>query len=244
MMKEKIKHQGGDDEQSEKDSRRGRDRIRDHDDRKCKRARDKTLSLRLRSAEDDGLWHSRRYLCRQAQGAEQGHHADRPVSRRAARAGAAGAAARQSRRRGVLHFLLGECRDAVAAGRRDVDVAENGVNVYLANKHYEVAPVLSMTEHEANNSLVWVSDKLWNSLTPDQQGWMQAAADEVNKNQPARAIDLEHQSQEKLKSIGVKVVTDVGKSSFIAVADPLLDKLAKELGPHAQKIKNLIPAIN
>src|SRR4051795_6791770 len=34
-----------------------------------------------------------------------------------------------------------------------VDVAENGVNVYLANKHYEVAPVLSMTEHEANNSL-------------------------------------------------------------------------------------------
>src|SRR5947209_17675212 len=26
-----------------------------------------------------------------------------------------------------------------------VDVAENGVNAYLANKHYEVAPVLSMT---------------------------------------------------------------------------------------------------
>src|SRR3954470_24041393 len=74
-----------------------------------------------------------------------------------------------------------------------VDVAENGVNVYLANKHYEVAPVLSMTEHEANNSLVWVSDKLWNSLTPEQQGWVQAAADEVNRNQPAKAIELEHQ---------------------------------------------------
>jgi hypothetical protein len=32
-----------------------------------------------------------------------------------------------------------------------VDFAENGVNVYDSNKHYEVAPVLSMTEHEANN---------------------------------------------------------------------------------------------
>ena len=28
------------------------------------------------------------------------------------------------------------------------------------------------------------------------------------------------------------------------IADPYLDKLAKELGPHADKIKNLIRAIN
>ena len=62
-----------------------------------------------------------------------------------------------------------------------VNIAENGVNVYLANKHYEVAPVLSMTEHEANNNCIWVSDKTWNSLTPEQQGWVQAAADEVGK---------------------------------------------------------------
>ena len=124
-----------------------------------------------------------------------------------------------------------------------VDVAENGVNVFLANKHYEVAPVLSMTEHEANNSLVWVSDKLWNSLTSEQQSWVQAATDEVNRTQPAKAIELEHQSQDKLRSIGVKVVTDVDKSGFVAVADPYLDKLARELGPHAEKIKDLIRAI-
>ena len=28
------------------------------------------------------------------------------------------------------------------------------------------------------------------------------------------------------------------------IADPYLDKLAKELGPHAEKIKDLIRAIN
>ena len=142
----------------------------------------------------------------------------------------------------IVHMPFGSVYTSLQTGV--VDVAENGVNVYLANKHYEVAPVLSMTEHEANNSLVWVSDKLWNSLTPEQQGWVQAAADEVNRSQPARAVDLEHQSAEKLKSIGVKVVTDVDKSGFIAVADPLLDSLAHELGPHAEKIKNLIRAIN
>jgi tripartite ATP-independent transporter DctP family solute receptor len=142
----------------------------------------------------------------------------------------------------IVHMPFGSVYTSLQTGV--VDVAENGVNVYLANKHYEVAPVLSMTEHEANNSLVWVSDKLWNSLTPEQQGWVQAAADEVNKTQPAKAIELEHQSQDKLRKIGVKVVTDVDKSGFVAVADPYLDKLAKELGPHAEKIKNLIRAVN
>ena len=141
----------------------------------------------------------------------------------------------------IVHMPFGSVYTSLQTGV--VDVAENGVNVYLANKHYEVAPVLSMTEHEANNSLVWVSDKLWNSLTPEQRGWVQAAADEVNKVQPAKAIELEHQSQDKLKMIGVKIVVDVDKSGFIAIADPYLDKLAKELGPHAEKIKDLIRAI-
>src|SRR5919201_4048821 len=137
----------------------------------------------------------------------------------------------------TVHMPFGSVYTSLQTGV--VDVAENGVNVYLANKHYEVAPVLSMTEHEAYNSLVWISDRLWNSLTPEQQGWVQAAADEVNRSQPAKAIELEHQSQDKLRSIGVKVVTDVDKSGFTTVADPYLDKLAKELGPHAEKVKNL-----
>jgi tripartite ATP-independent transporter DctP family solute receptor len=142
----------------------------------------------------------------------------------------------------IVHMPFGSVYTSLQTGV--MDVAENGINVYLANKHYEVAPVLSLTEHEANNSLLWISDKLWNSLTAEQQGWVQAAADEVNRTQPAKALDLEHQSAEKLKSIGVKVVTDVDKSGFTAIADPYLDKLAKQLGPHAEKIKNLIRSIN
>ena len=141
----------------------------------------------------------------------------------------------------TVHMPFGSVYTSLQTGV--MDVAENGVNVYLANKHYEVAPVLSMTEHEANNSLVWISDKLWLSLTPEQQGWVQAAADEVNKTQPAKALDLEHQSADKLKSIGVKIVTDVDKSGFIALATPYLEKLSKELGPHAAKVQQLIAAV-
>jgi len=140
----------------------------------------------------------------------------------------------------TVHMPFGNVYTSLQTGV--VDAAENGVNVYLVNKHYEVAPILSMTEHEANNSLVWISDKLWSSLTPEQKGWVQAAADEVNKVQPARAIELEHQSATKLKAIGVKIV-DVDKSGFIKVAQPYLEKMAKELGPQAAKIQQLISAI-
>ncbi len=141
----------------------------------------------------------------------------------------------------TVHMPFGSVYTSLQTGV--VDVAENGVNVYLANKHYEVAPVLSMTEHEANNSFTWVSDKTWNGLSADQQKWVQIAADEVNKNQPAKAIALEHESAAKLTSIGVKIVKDVDKSGFQKIADPYLDKMSADLGPHATKIKDLIRAI-
>jgi tripartite ATP-independent transporter DctP family solute receptor len=142
----------------------------------------------------------------------------------------------------TVHMPFGSVYTSLQTGV--VDVAENGVNVYLANKHYEVAPVLSMTEHEANNSFIWVSDKLWNSLSEEQRNWVQIAADEVNRNQPARAIALEHESATRLKSIGVKIVSDVDKSGFRKVADPYLDRMSSELGPHAVKIANLIRGID
>src|SRR2546421_10181504 len=141
----------------------------------------------------------------------------------------------------IVHMPFGSVYTSLQTGV--VDVAENGVNVYLANKHYEVAPGLSMTGHEANNSFTWVSDKLWNSLSSEQKSWVQAAADEVNRNQPAKAVALEHESATKLKSIGVKIVGDVDKSGFQKIADPYLDKMSAELGPHASKIKDLIRAI-
>jgi tripartite ATP-independent transporter DctP family solute receptor len=141
----------------------------------------------------------------------------------------------------TVHMPFGSVYTSLQTGV--VDVAENGVNVYLVNKHYEVAPVLSLTEHEANNSLIWVSDKLWSSLTAEQKVWVQAAADEVAKVQPARALDLEHQSATKLKGMGVKVVSDVDKSGFIKVATPYLEKMSTELGPHAAKVQKLISAV-
>src|SRR6516225_4768734 len=142
----------------------------------------------------------------------------------------------------TVHMPFGSVYTSLQTGV--VDFAENGVNVYLINRHYEVAPVLSMSEHEANNAIVWISDKLWQSLNAEERQWIIAAAREVTAKEPRAAFALEQQAAGKLKTMGVKIFPDVDKAGFQKIASPYLDKLAKELGPHAEKIKDLIRNIN
>jgi tripartite ATP-independent transporter DctP family solute receptor len=141
----------------------------------------------------------------------------------------------------TVHMPFGDVYTALQTGV--VDMAENGINVYLSNKHYEVAPIMSLSEHEANNSVLWVSDRAWTGFNDEQKTWVQAAADEVGRTQPAKAIDLEHESLAKLEKIGVKFVKDVDKSGFAKLAGPIQDQIAKQLGPHAVEVLEIIRSI-
>jgi tripartite ATP-independent transporter DctP family solute receptor len=137
-----------------------------------------------------------------------------------------------------VHMPFGEVYTSIQTGV--VNFAENGVNVYLSNKHYEVAPILNMTEHEANNNMLWVSDKTWKSFSDEEKKWVETAAADVGKQEPPYALKLEKESAEKLTKLGVKVNTKVDKSGFSKTSAPIQDQLAKELGPDAVKILDLV----
>ena len=142
----------------------------------------------------------------------------------------------------TVHMPFGSVYTSLQTGV--VDVGENSVNVYLINRHYEVAPVLSMTEHEANNAILWVSDKVWKSLNEEQKKWVLDAGRNVTTQEPKKAFELEDTAAAKLKTMGIKIATGVDKSSFEKISKPMLDKLSSQLGPHADKIKNLIVSID
>src|SRR5258708_26389057 len=110
----------------------------------------------------------------------------------------------------TVHMPFGSVYTSLQTGV--MDVAENSVNVYLVNKHYEVAPVLNLTEHEASNALVVIRDKLWQSLSAEQKQWVTTAAADVSANEPTKAFELEKSAATKLKSLGVKIVEDVDKN--------------------------------
>src|SRR4030095_3322410 len=82
------------------------------------------------------------------------------------------------------------------------------------------------------------------SLSAEQKQWVTAAARDVSLQEPKRAFELERAAAAKLEKTGVKIVTDVDKPGFQKIADPYLDKLAQDLGPHANKVKPLIRALN
>jgi len=136
-----------------------------------------------------------------------------------------------------VHMPIGQVYTSLETGL--VDIAENGADIYRAQKHYEVAPVLSATDHEANNNHLWVSDKVWNSLNPEEQGWVTATFAFAQKAAVPKSMEFDHDAIASLKKLGVEIVTDVDKKGFIDIATPIQDEQAKELGPLAVQLLEL-----
>ncbi len=137
-----------------------------------------------------------------------------------------------------VHMAFPEVYSALQTGV--VDMAENAVTYYGLNKHYEVAPVMSMTEHEANGQVLWASDASWENLSAEQQECVTAAAQVVRSEQPEQAFELQEELQAEYEELGVQFVTDVDKESFQAISVPMQDQVASGLGPQAVEILELI----
>jgi tripartite ATP-independent transporter DctP family solute receptor len=140
-----------------------------------------------------------------------------------------------------VHMPFGQVYTALQTGA--VDIAENGNDIYLKNKHYEVAPILSATEHEANNFHLWVSQKTWDSLAPQQQKWVQQAVDYTRPLAANKSLELSAAAVKSLQSLGVKWVDKVDKSGFRTVAQPLQDSIAEGLGSYAQELLREVRAL-
>ncbi len=133
-----------------------------------------------------------------------------------------------------VHMPFGQVFTSLQTGL--VDIAENGNDNYLKAKHYEAAPVLNKTEHEANNFHLWMSQKTWDSLNEQQRKWVTEAAEYVRPLTTAKALEYAGLAVKTLQGLGVKWHDQVDKNSMMTVAKPLQDSLAKELGPYAVQL--------
>ena len=140
-----------------------------------------------------------------------------------------------------IHMPFGQVYTSLQTGL--IQIAENGNDVVLKNKHYEAAPVVSQTEHEANNSHLWVSQKTWDGLTPEQRQWVAQAADYALPIASKKALELNTAAIASLQKVGVKYVDKVDKKSFSVIATPLQDSQAQELGKFAVQILGLVRGV-
>ncbi len=98
---------------------------------------------------------------------------------------------------------FGELYTALQQGM--VDGAENNAPSLETSRHYEVAKHYSLDEHTRIPDIVLFSQSIWNTLTAQEQRWVQEAADESVVFQRSLWKEETQKSIERLKANGVTV---------------------------------------
>ncbi len=87
-----------------------------------------------------------------------------------------------------------------------VDGAEQPIANYKSNAFPEVAPNLILDGHTLGAIQIVITDAAWDSLTEEQQGWIQEAADYASSYNREISAAAEEEVLEELKADGVNIV--------------------------------------
>lgn len=86
-----------------------------------------------------------------------------------------------------------------------VDAAENNPPSFYNSRHYEVCKYYSIDEHTAIPDVVLVSTKVWERLSPEEQQWLQEAADESAEYQTKLWKESVEESMREIEKAGVVI---------------------------------------
>lgn len=87
-----------------------------------------------------------------------------------------------------------------------VDGAENNPPSFYLSRHYEVARYYTINEHTAVPDVLIMSTIVWDALTPQQQQWVQEAADESVSVQKRLWKEASDAALQAVQDDGVEVI--------------------------------------
>jgi len=109
-----------------------------------------------------------------------------------------------------------------------VDAAENNPPTLLSSRHYEVGRHFTLSHHMRIPDVIVISSRVWQTLTPEEQAWIQQATDEsvqVQRDLWARSSDA---AIAELRTMGVEV-HEVDTAPFQAAVAPVIVKYREGL---------------
>ena len=120
-----------------------------------------------------------------------------------------------------------------------VDGAENNPPSFYLSRHYEVCKYYILDEHTTVPDVVLMSTHLWNSLSDQEQDWIQKAIDLSVLEQRRLWLESERESLEAVQAAGVQV-SYPDKTLFSEKSKSVLDEYQKDPGLKIfiEKIKN------
>lgn len=111
-----------------------------------------------------------------------------------------------------------------------IDAAENSPGSYVLNKHYEVAPYFSLTEHQWPISLIFMGGTTWESLSEAHREAIRQAGRETAAFGVQSAIDSDNKLIEEMsEKYGVKI-NRLDTAPFVEQLSDLQDSVATDLG--------------
>lgn len=87
-----------------------------------------------------------------------------------------------------------------------VDGAENNPPSFYLSRHYEVCKYYSLDEHTAVPDILIMSTVVWESLTPQEQKWLQDAIDESVEEQKKLWKESSDEALREVQKAGVQVI--------------------------------------
>lgn len=132
-------------------------------------------------------------------------------------------------------MAFGELYTALQQGV--VDGAENNPPSLVSSNHYEVCKYYTLDEHSSIPDVMVISTKFWNTLTEEEQSWVQKAADASVTAQKKYWAESVEECFEILKKSNVEVIIPE-KSLFLEKSQPLIDKFSSD-----EEMKKLVDKI-
>jgi tripartite ATP-independent transporter DctP family solute receptor len=108
-----------------------------------------------------------------------------------------------------------------------VDGAENNPPSFHLARHYEVCKFYSLDEHTSVPDVVVVNTHFWKGLSPQQQKWLQEAADESAVHQRGLWSESTTSSLAAIEKSGVEIIRP-DKAVFAAAVQELHDTARKD----------------
>jgi tripartite ATP-independent transporter DctP family solute receptor len=109
-----------------------------------------------------------------------------------------------------------------------LDAAENSLSVIESNRHYEAAKTILLTEHQRSLSLLFMSERKFNSLPADQQKAILDAGREASVIQRKRDAELNVEAVERMKQKGTQFIVP-DRAKFAALIQPIQDEVAQSM---------------
>ncbi len=126
-----------------------------------------------------------------------------------------------------------------ALQQRMVDGAENNPPSFLSSRHYEVAKHYALDEHTRIPDMVIFSQTVWETLSPQQQAWIEQAAAESVTFQRQLWAEKTQEALEQVKAAGVTVYTP-DKTPFVEATAPLYEQFKDTpIGQLAARIREV-----